>query len=84
MEQTLTHVTWISLAARKGTILNQSIPNFIIFKNKQHNKADLYFKIEIDNKHIEKVEVTNFLGILIYNNLSWKAHNNHNKIVSKM
>ena len=56
----------------------------MIFKNKHNNKADLHFKIEIDDKHIEKVEVTKFLGILIDNNLSWKSHTNHiTKIVSK-
>ena len=56
----------------------------MIFKNKHNNKPDLYFRIEIDDKHIEKVEVTKFLGILIDNNLSWKAHTNHiTKIVSK-
>ena len=54
------------------------------FKNKHNNKPDLHFRIEIDEKHIEKVELTKFLGILIDNNLSWKAHTNHIiKIVSK-
>ena len=42
----------------------------MIFKNKHNNKADLHFRKEIDDKHIEKVEVTKFLGILIDNNLS--------------
>ena len=56
----------------------------MIFKNKHNNKPDLYLRIEIDDKHIEKVEVTKFLGILIDNNLSWTAHTNHiTKIVSK-
>ena len=56
----------------------------MIFKNKHNNKPDLHFRIEIDDKHTEKVEVTKFLGILIDNNLSWKAHTNHiTKIVSK-
>ena len=56
----------------------------MIFKDKHNNKADLHFRIEIDDKHIEKVEVTKFLGILIDNNLSWKSHtNNITKIVSK-
>ena len=57
----------------------------MIFKNKHNNKADLHFKLEIDNKHIEKVEVTKFWEILIDNNLFWKAHTNHiiTKIVSK-
>ena len=55
----------------------------MIFKNKHNNKPDLHLRIEIDNKHIEKVEVIT-LGILIDNNLSWKAHTNHfTKIVSK-
>ena len=30
--------------------------NFMIFKNKHNNKADLHFRIEIDDKHIEKVD----------------------------
>ena len=55
----------------------------MIFKNK-HNKPNLHFRKEIDDKHIERVEVTKFLGILIDNNLSWKAHTNHiTKIFSK-
>ena len=58
--------------------------NFMIFKNKHNYKPDLHFRIEIDDKHIEKVEVTKFLGVLIDNNLSWKAHIYHiTKIVSK-
>ena len=56
----------------------------MIFKNKHNIKPDHHFKIEIDDKHIEKIEVTKFLGILIDNSLSWKAHTNHiTKIVSK-
>ena len=56
----------------------------MIFKNKHDNKPDLHFRIEIDDKHIEKVEVTKFLGVLIDNNLSWKAHTNHiTKIFTK-
>ena len=35
------------------------------------------FKIEIDNKYIEQVDTTKFLGILIDNNLTWKAHTSH-------
>ena len=46
--------------------------------------SDLNYKIEIDDKNIEKVEITKFLGVLIDNNLSWKAHTMHiSKIVSK-
>ena len=56
----------------------------MIFKSKHSNKQDPHFKIVIDDKHIEKVEVTKFVGILIDNNLSWKAHTNHiTNIVSK-
>ena len=54
------------------------------FKNKHSNKPDLSYKIEIDDKRIEYVKVTKFLGVLIDNNLSWKAHTSHiTKIVSK-
>ena len=64
--------------------LNIDKTNFVIFKNKHSNKPDLNFKIEIDNKNFDKVEVTKFLGILIDNNLSWKSHTSHiSKIVSK-
>ena len=56
----------------------------MIFKNKQSDKPDLNFKIEIDDKNIEKNDVTKFLGILIDENLSWKSHTSHIfKIVSK-
>ena len=41
----------------------------MIIKNKHNNKADLHFRIEIDDKHIEKVEVTKFLGILVITSL---------------
>ena len=64
--------------------LNIDKTNFMIFKNKHSDKPDLNFKIEIDDKNIDKVEVTKFLGILIDNNLSWKSHTSHiSKIVSK-
>ena len=64
--------------------LNIDKMNFMIFKNKHSNKPDLNYKIEIDDKNIEKVEITKFLGVLIDNNLSWKAHTMHiSKIVSK-
>ena len=42
------------------------------------------FKIEIDNKYIEQVHTTKFVGILINNNLTWKGHTSHiTKTVSK-
>ena len=44
--------------------------NFMIFKNKHSNKPDFNFKIEIDDKNIEKLNVTKFLGIFIDKNLS--------------
>ena len=47
------------------------------FKNKHSNIADLSYKIEIDDKRIEYVKITKFLGVLIDNNLSWKAHTSH-------
>ena len=36
--------------------LNIDKTNFMIFKNKHSNKPDLNFKIEIDDKNIDKVE----------------------------
>ena len=42
------------------------------------------FNKEIHNKYIEQVDTTKFLGILIDNNLTWKAHTSHiTKTVSK-
>ena len=56
----------------------------MIFKNKHSNKPDLNYEIDIDNKYINKVDITKFLGVLIDNHLSWKAHTSHiTKIVSK-
>ena len=56
----------------------------MIFKSKHINKTDLHFRIELDDKHIKKVEVTKFLRVLVDNNLSWKVHTNHMaKIVSQ-
>ena len=53
----------------------------MIFKDKHSNKPDLNFRIEINDKIIDKVEVTKFLGILI--DLSWKSHTSHiSKILS--
>ena len=64
--------------------LNIDKTNFMTFKNKHSKTPDLNFKIVIDNINIEKVKITKFLGILIDNNLSWKAHTSHiSKIVSK-
>ena len=64
--------------------LNIDKTNFMIFKIRHSNKPDLNFKIEIDDKNIEKVDVTKFLGILIDENLAWKSHTSHiSKIVSK-
>ena len=64
--------------------LNIDKTNYMIFKNKHNNKPTPNLKIEIDNKHIEKVDTTKFLGILIDFNLTWKAHTVHiTKIVSK-
>jgi hypothetical protein len=64
--------------------LNIDKTNFMIFKNKHSNKPDIDVTIKIDNKVINKVSTTKFLGILIDNNLSWKSHNSHvTKTISK-
>ena len=57
--------------------LNIDKTNFMIFKNKYNNKPMTDFRIEIDNKYIEQVDTTKFLGILIDNILTWKAHTSH-------
>ena len=64
--------------------LNIDKTNFMFFKNKYNNKPMQEFKIEIDNKYIEQADTTKFLGILIDNTLTWKAHTSHvTKIISK-
>ena len=61
--------------------LNIDKTNFMTFKNKQSNKPDLSYKIEIDDNRIKYVKVTKFLGVLINKNLSWKAHTSHITII---
>ena len=64
--------------------LNIGKTNYMIFKNKYNNKPSHDLSIQIDNKHIERVDTTKFLGILIDSNLTWKPHTSHiTKIVSK-
>lgn len=56
----------------------------MIFKNKHSKIPSPDIKITIDDKNIDRVKVTKFLGILIDDNLSWKSHTSHvTKIVSK-
>ena len=42
---------------------------FILFRNRKHNED-----IDINNKNvkIDRVNITNFLGVLIDSNLNWK------------
>jgi len=64
--------------------LNIKKTNFMIFKNKHNPIPSPNIKIIIDDKEIEQVKVTKFLGILIDDDLSWKSHTSHiTKIVSK-
>jgi len=64
--------------------LNIDKTNFMIFKNKHSNKPGININIKIDNKEINKVTTTKFLGVLIDNNMDWKSHNSHvTKIISK-
>jgi hypothetical protein len=64
--------------------LNIKKTNIMIFKNKYSHVPTPDIKITIDDKNIDRVKVTKFLGILIDDNLSWKSHTSHvTKIVSK-
>ena len=64
--------------------LNIKKTNYMIFKNKYSNKPDINIKIQIDNRLIQQVDTTKFLGLLIDRNLSWSSHTQHiTKIVSK-
>ena len=51
--------------------LNISKTNFILFGNRKHNED---IDITINNVKIDRVYVTQFLGVLIDSNLNWKEH----------
>ena len=53
--------------------LNVKKTNYIIFGKKKIENNSL--KIKIDNQELVQVESTKFLGVLIYNKLNWKKHN---------
>ncbi len=60
--------------------LNIGKSKYIIFHNPQKKVDHLNNKIE--NTHIERVKKLNFLGLIINENLNWKAH--YNKIANKI
>ena len=53
--------------------LNIKKTHFIIFYNRQ-KKIDIVRKINIDKIQIDQVRSTNFLGVLINENLTWSDH----------
>jgi hypothetical protein len=56
--------------------INTTKSNYIIFKPRQkRQKFDL--KLEINNNEINKVKEVCFLGVMLDENLSWKAHISH-------
>lgn len=57
--------------------LNISKTNYMIFKSKYNRNTDINFRIIIDNKQLDQVNTTKFLGILIDDKLSWNAHTTH-------
>jgi len=64
--------------------LNIKKTNIMIFRNKHSCISSPNIIITIDDKEIEHVKATKFLGILIDDDLSWKSHTSHvTKIVSK-
>ena len=52
--------------------VNISKSNYIVFKPRQ-KKQMFDFNLKINNKKINKIEVC-FLGVILDENLSWKAH----------
>lgn len=64
--------------------LNIKKTNFMIFKNKHSSVPVKNIQLKIDDKLIDQVHSTKFLGILIDDDLSWNSHTSHViKIVSK-
>ena len=56
--------------------VNISKTNYIIFKPRQRKKI-FDFNLKINNKEINRVNEVCFLGIILDENLSWKAHISH-------
>ncbi len=56
----------------------------MIFKNKYSRCPELNINVKIDDKSIEQVNTTKFLGILIENKFNWHDHTTHvSNIISK-
>ena len=56
--------------------VNISKTNYIIFKARQRKKI-FDFNLKINNKEINRVNEVCFLGVILDENLSWKAHISH-------
>ena len=54
--------------------LNVNKTNYIIFRNRSRNCFDSNFHIVIDDKNIERVSYTKFLGVFVDEDLNWKHH----------
>ena len=57
-------------------MLNVKKCNFIVFKSKK-NKLKSNLNISLNNKKIQRVDKTKFLGLIIDQNLTWKHHSGH-------
>ena len=53
--------------------LNIDKTNFIIFKSPQHSSSEI-INIKIGNLPVKETCYVKFLGVLLYENLSWKYH----------
>ena len=49
----------------------------MVFKPRQKNRYCLDIQLFINNKCIEQVKETVFLGVILDENLSWKSHFSH-------
>ena len=57
----------------KQLILNVEKSNFIVFKSR-NKQLKMELNIKINNKTLERVKQTKFLGIIVDEYLTWKDH----------
>jgi len=57
--------------------LNIKKTNYILFTNRKYNMLELILELKIDDKILNCVDHTKFLGVIIDNKLNWNAHVNY-------
>ena len=56
--------------------LNAKKTNYMVFKNSKRKKT-IHLNVKIDNNTLKKANETKFLGVIIDDQLKWKAHISH-------